>query len=162
MSASIFNRLEGSDQFIEVGMNEVDILLPESRKVAIRTQNLNECTSIVVLGRATILAHVSPMSTSGTKSAEEHHKERLTAIDDMYAKHRGLFPSDTTTWGVFAKYKGEPMDHIVTQVNNHLSQKGLPVQPAFYNVAKAHTRAAPAGQLVAIVGQHSTELYLED
>lgn len=66
----IFNNLLERQALLEVGMDEVEVLLPAGEDESIRTheaigtQNLNGCTCFVVLGRGKrrgiVMAHAGP------------------------------------------------------------------------------------------------------
>jgi hypothetical protein len=56
----------GRPEFIDVGMNDLGILLPGSEKKAIGTRNLNGCTAVVILGDALLVAHISPRADPGS------------------------------------------------------------------------------------------------
>ncbi|KAF2214447.1 hypothetical protein CERZMDRAFT_110751 [Cercospora zeae-maydis SCOH1-5] len=101
MTDTPFNRLKGDSRFIHVDINEEAILLPDSGKSAIGTENLNGCSSIVVLGTAIILSHVAP-SQPEVAAGPEHHEKALARIDKLFEQHRDLFPA-TTVWGIYGE-----------------------------------------------------------
>lgn len=49
-SNSIFTALSQKGQLVEVGVDDVNILVPSQRQAAIGTRHLNGCTCIVILG----------------------------------------------------------------------------------------------------------------
>ncbi|EME46948.1 hypothetical protein DOTSEDRAFT_22950 [Dothistroma septosporum NZE10] len=162
MADTPFNRLRRRSHFIEVQINDEAILLPDSGQSAIGTGNLNGCSSIVIIGTAIILSHVAP-SEPGVAASMEHHEKALARIDDLFDQHRDQFPPATTMWGVFAKIQGEAMEDIVKQVDNHFTNKGIPMRQAFYEAAEYELRTAPgAGQLVVHVNESGTSVYLEN
>lgn len=162
MAETPFNRLKGDARFINVDMNAEAILLPDSGQSAIGTENLNGCSSIVVLGTGIILSHVAP-SQPGVATSEVHYEKALARIDALIEKHRDLFPRATTVWGIFGKLQGEAMQHIVQQVNDHFTKKRITTQQAFYEVAEPSARKTPgAGQIVVNVGETGTSVFLEN
>ncbi|KAI5357856.1 hypothetical protein Slin15195_G037280 [Septoria linicola] len=162
MTTSPFDRLKGTPSLISVRMNEEDILLPNSRKAAIGTENLNGCTAIVVFGNAIILSHISP-SDPPRNDSRNHHVQALGKIDQLLDEHPGMFPPATTVWGIYGTIDGEAMEHVVAQVDLHFSRRGFGVAKDYYEVAEPTIRQTPAaGQLLVHVNTEGTRVYLEN
>lgn len=146
-------------KFIEVGMNDLGILLPGSGKTAIGTRDLNGCTAIVILGDAILVAHISPPEDLGP-AGQDHLERHLSGITNLFTRHRNYFPEHTTTWGFFGAFDGKnPTSGVVETVTTHLSRDGLLVQPIIYKVARAGTRGLAAGELIAVIRSNAIELY---
>ena len=101
-------------QLLEVGVDDVKVLLPDSNEMAIGTRGLNGCTCVVILGpRAILLAHISPLpgraadwerasEDARRRAGDDHHRRLLGTIETLVRQNARHFPSSDTAWGIFA------------------------------------------------------------
>ncbi|KAI7205978.1 hypothetical protein KC343_g7726 [Hortaea werneckii] len=160
MASTPFQMYLGRSDFVEVGMNDLQILLPGLGKKAIGTRNLNGCTAVAILGDALLVAHISPRADPRSPG-EDHLKRHLASISSLYTRYRNYFPEHTTTWTFFGTLGGSPMQHVVNEVQAHLKRDGLHAKPNFYPVAPATTKGLAAGEMIAAIRPKAVELYFE-
>ena len=160
MALTPFQAYLSRSDFVEAGMNDLDILLPGTRKRAIGTRNLNGCTAIAILGNALLVAHIFPRGDPKSPG-EEHLKRHLSSIISLYTQYENHFLKYMTTWAFFGTLGGSLMRSVVETVKTHLSRAGLLVQPKFYQVAPANTRGLSAGEMLAAIRGNEIELFLE-
>jgi hypothetical protein len=170
---SLFGSLLNAGQLLEVGMNELKILLPTTGKRAIGTRELNGCSCVLILGKtAIILLHVSPLPTNEqwdhsrtfNELSHGHHEKFLADIAEMLVEHANHFPPSSTAWGIFSRGRDSsgPVESIVDQVQTHLNAIGYTMRPAFYQVLDAQTIAPPKGEVVSFLDKDGiAELWLE-
>nr|POF16683.1 hypothetical protein CFP56_71324 [Quercus suber] len=166
-----FTQLERQGLIREVQMNDVQVQLPDG---VIGTQNLNGCTAIAVLGRAIILAHIvplppHPLGASPNRKVEagegdDHFTRCLDAVRRLYDHNRELFPSRTTAWGIFGRYRGVVgMPEKLQIATQQFHKMGLPSRPAFYDVQPSDSPRRPgAGTVIGVAKDGMTYLYVED
>ena len=170
-SGSLFHTLREAGQLLEVGMNDVNLLLPGSGHMSIGTRGLNGCTCVVILGEAIILAYVSPLpgniqqltrSTQNlTQLSSEHHQRFLQAVTNLVRQNARWFPTSTTAWGVFACNEEGGLQSVFTQFRSHLATMGYEIRPAFYRNIDSRLVRSPKGELVGLRRAGVSELYLE-
>jgi hypothetical protein len=172
-SLSLYASLLNAGQLLEVGMNEMKILLPNTGKRAIGTTELNGCSCVSILGRtAIILLHVSPLppNEQGDKSqtfherSHGHHEAFLTSVTKILMENVSHFPPSSTAWGIFSRGRDSagPVEAIVDQVQNHLHALGYTMNPAFYEVLDAKMITPPKGEVVSFFNKDKiAELWLE-
>lgn len=160
MALTSFQAYLGRPEFVEVGINDLQILLPGSRKIAIGTRNLNGCTAVAILGDALLVAHISPRADPRSPG-EDHLKRHLDSITSLYTRYQKYFPKHTTTWAFFGTLGGSPIQNVVKTVQTHLNRDGLRVQPKSYQVAPANTKGLSAGETIAAIRTDAIELYFE-
>ena len=173
---SIYSYLRNGRRFLEVGQDDVQLLLPDSGMQGIGTRGLNGCSCVVIIGTAVIMAHVSPLPGSSQQRARDtpdvrdqlsraHHDRFLQRVARLLGGNASHFPSSGTSWGIFSYGPGSspPVQAIMVQVQAHLAGMGFPMRPAFYESVAAGSVTGSKGELVAtrrLTGEIS--LYLED
>ena len=170
----MFSALSQKDQLLEVGVDDVKMMVPSQRQAAIGTRHLNGCTCVVILGvTAIVMAHISPLpgnaadwtqrSTSDRQKASfDHHQRFLQAIEELVKQNRQRFPASDTAWGIFSvDADRRPLSTVVDQVEKHLSAIGFTMNKSFYKEMKAEDVRPPKGEIVALFRLGKHELYLE-
>nr|POF16694.1 hypothetical protein CFP56_71335 [Quercus suber] len=135
------------------------------------------------LGRAIILAHISPVPTHASyrldprrvilpDEGDNHFNNLLDSIQQLYNVNRAYFPARSTGWGVFGRYQsindhGQAeitwMSEKLDILRQRLSSLGLSTSPIFYDVKRAQERSDPAaGTVIGIIMNGKTYLYVED
>ncbi|KAI5366151.1 hypothetical protein Slin14017_G037910 [Septoria linicola] len=169
--SSLYERLQDNDQLLSVAMNDVAILKPHRRdgKFAIGTKDLNGCSTIVILDKGVILAHIAPMAPTRTatqaSSGMEHFMAQAKAAVNLMQKNQDLFHGSTTTWGIFARVGADiPLDHYAAWLRRLFAHMDIPTQQAFYDVdpENKNERRLPTGSVVVLQHNGKPRLYLED
>ena len=172
-STNRFNQLKEAKQILEVDMDNAAILLPEGAP-SIGTKNLNGCSGIAILGRAFIPAHIAPLPLHSLganpdrvvqpNEGDEHFKRLMDTVQSLFANHTQSFPTKTTAWGVFGRFRDEiALPEKVHIAQERLSKLGLPLKPAFFDVRVPNSPMAPAaGTVIGLVPKGMSYLYPED
>lgn len=159
---------------LEVGMDDVKILTPDSAEMAIGTKGLNGCTCVVILGHnAILLAHISPLpglaagwervSDEARRIAcSDHHRRFLTTIDTLVRQYDRYFPLPNSLWGIFA-VDGErgPMQAVADQIQTVVTEMDFYMQQTFYRVMNPRDARPPKGELIGVRHPNGPRLYLE-
>ena len=161
-------------QLLEVGVDDVKVLLPESDKIAIGTQALNGCTCVVILGTtAILLAHISPLpgrsadwervsEAARHRAGYDHHQNFLQTIENLVRQNARHFPPPDTAWGIFAVDPDQrPLQNVVQQIETHLTTIGFGFRKAFYKEIDPNDVKSPKGELVGVRRSSGPRLYLE-
>ena len=172
--ATPFQHYSESGGLLRVSMNDVKVLLPDSKEIAIGTQGLNGCTCVVILGPAAILlAHIAPLPGSTAewerasiearhRATSDHHRGFLEAIEMLVRPNARHFPSSATAWGIFAvDPEQRVLQSIRNQIRTRLSSMGLSMYEAFYNELSPDKVHPPKGELVGVRHSNGPGLYLE-
>ena len=171
--SSLYSHLRNNRRLLEVGQDDVQLLLPGSSVQGIGTRGLDGCNCVVIIGRAVIMAHITPLPGSTQQRARDsldvreqvrvaHHERFLQAVTRLVEGNASHFP---TSWGIFSYGPGSsaPAHAIMAQVQAHLAGMGFPMRPAFYQSVPVTSVTGSKGELVAtcrLTGE--ILLYLED
>lgn len=169
---SLYNHLVPRQCLKEVGVDDVAILLPNSPQIAIGTQQLNGCTCVIILGKAIVLAHISPLPGSSQSwedhsvdnrktAAMAHHNDFMDRVQTLVNENMDHFPPSTTLWGVFCYGADGIVDFTKEIVQSRLERMGYRVKTANYQEIPSEGVVHPKGQIVALRKKDVSELYVE-
>ncbi|KAF2211407.1 hypothetical protein CERZMDRAFT_106546 [Cercospora zeae-maydis SCOH1-5] len=165
MSSSLYESLVERDQLLEVDMDDVEILDPRTNEeVAIGTKDLNGCSTIVIVDKGVILAHIAPRGPHAA-TGMQHFQAKAKQAVDLMRSHPQLFDRSTTTWGIFARLGTDtPLDHYAHWLRQLFSHMHLHTQQAYYDVDPTNTatRRLPTGSVVVLQDGEKRRLYVED
>jgi hypothetical protein len=167
-AVSMFTQLQQAGHLLEVPMDGVQILLPESGKFAIGTEGLNGCTCVVIVGDAIILAHISPfpgsfsrLPTDIPQASRDHHNDFLNRIRTLHKAYQKYFPTNTTAWGIFSTDKHGSMKPVEDQARTALKNIGYDMRLEKYQEIDVQLWKKPKGELVGVMRGRERLLFLE-
>jgi hypothetical protein len=177
---NLFNDLLEKQALLEVGMDDVKLLLPGDEYDSIGTQHLNGCTGFVVLGggegkRGIVMAHAAPTvlpeqgGSSSGESARESKKRGITRgnkhfmdlfrrVTLMVSRHPEYF-QESVSCCILASFENEiPLSDLEGYARNAFSNLEIPVKTYTYNVLMPGK-----GTVVAVLNDSEpSELWVED
>ncbi len=131
---------------------------------AIATRRLGACSGLVVLGRsAAIMAHIAPRSNTAsvnTTDSEQHFRDLLGQVAQLFISHRGYFPSETTAWGFYISNFSLVTNALVAIATQQFHMLGLHNQHTYYDAFVEPNRRDEVRACV-LLGPSTTLFYIE-
>lgn len=182
---NLFNDLLERQALLEVGMDEVKVLLPNDEHASIGTQNLNGCTCFVVLGRGPkrgiVMAHAGPtvlpeqVGSSSGESAKEAKERGITRGNKHFMDFFRRVALEVTKYPeyfelpvsccILASFENEiPLGDLEKLAQAALRSLKIPLKTYTYDVLMPGVFRKPGKGTVVAVRNNSeeSEVWVED
>jgi len=168
MARSKFDQASFEKTLKVVEMNKVEFLRFRPGHLCLGTQNLNSCTTVIIVSKdAAILAHIAPRpssSNSNQATGDQHAKAKMAEMSTLLSQHLDDFKLGPGGIIVYAVYNGQSALQDQKQIiEAHYAAWKLPLKSVPYQVLDAGKKGGIAkGQVLIDARQGLPIVWIED